>query len=114
MIEVREASARILAKIGLLSQETVATGNAAGRVLAERVNAPMASPPWDNSSMDGYALRAADLRGTDRLRVADTIVAGTFPTHAIGAGEAMLVMTGAPVPEGADTVMRHEDTDNGT
>lgn len=113
MISVAEASERILARIGALSQETVATENAAGRVLAERIVAPIDSPPWDNSSMDGYAIRSADLVSPGiRLDVVEEVAAGAFPSRAIRAGEAMRVMTGAPVPDGADSVIRREDTDD--
>jgi molybdopterin molybdotransferase len=114
VISVAEASERILARIGALSQETVATENAAGRVLAERIVAPIDSPPWDNSSMDGYAIRSADLVSAGiRLDVVEEVAAGAFPSRAIRAGEAMRVMTGAPVPAGADSVIRREDTDDG-
>ena len=63
--------------------------------------------------MDGYAARSADLSSGVVLRVVESVAAGSFPTRAIGPGEATRVMTGAPVPEGADSVVRHEDTDNG-
>ncbi len=65
--------------------------------------------------MDGYAVRADDLTGDNpvQLRVVEDVAAGRFPSRDIGAGEAMRVMTGAPVPGGADSVVRHEDTDNG-
>ena len=115
MITVAEASERILARIEALPPEPVATGNAAGRVLAERVVAPIDSPPWENSSMDGYAVRPADLAGLPAsLRVVGEVAAGSFPSRALAAGEAMKVMTGAPVPDGSDSVIRREDTDDGT
>ena len=113
MIEVAEAAERILAQIEPLPGEPVATGNAHGRILAGDVVAPLSSPPWDNSSMDGYAVRSADLSPGAVLRVVEEIGAGAFPTRSIGRGEAARIMTGAPVPEGADSVIRHEDTDNG-
>ena len=113
MIEVAEAAERILAQIEPLPGEPVATGNAHGRVLAGDVVAPLTSPPWDNSSMDGYAVRSADLSAGAVLRVVEEIGAGAFPTRSIGRGETARIMTGAPVPEGADSVIRHEDTDNG-
>ena len=102
MITVAEASERILARIDAIRSEPVATGNAAGRVLAERVVTLIDSPPWDNSSMDGYAARSADLKALPAtLRVVGEVAAGSFPSRALAAGEAMKVMTGAPVPEGA-------------
>ncbi len=114
MISVSEASARILAQIEPLPGESVATENAIGLVLASKVIAPRTSPPWDNSSMDGYAVRAADLEsGAGTLRVSETVPAGGFPSGPLPAGQAIRVMTGAPVPEGADTVIRREDTDEG-
>lgn len=92
--------------------------DALGRVLAEDVVSPVALPPWDNASMDGYAVRADDIRGALQtsprvLRVAGTIAAGSSGTRGIAAGEAMRIMTGAPVPPGADSVVRVEDTDAG-
>ncbi|MEO8194502.1 MAG: gephyrin-like molybdotransferase Glp [Gemmatimonadales bacterium] len=116
MIPVAEASARIQARIAPLTAETVATANAGGRVLAEPVVAPLTSPPWDNSSMDGYALLRADIEsgnGHAQLRVVEEIAAGKFPSRPIQHGEAMRVMTGAPIPSRADTVVRREDTDDG-
>ena len=113
MIEVAEAVERILAHIEPLPGEPVPTGNADGRVLAEDVAAPLTSPPWDNSSMDGYAVRSADLSSGVALRVVESVGAGAFPTRPVGRGEATRIMTGAPVPQGADSVIRHEDTDDG-
>ncbi len=114
MIPVAEASERILARFGALAGEPVATAKAVGRVLSRSVISTVDSPPWDNSSMDGYAVRSQDIANLPaRLQVISEIAAGGFPTRAIGPGECMRVMTGAPVPDGADTVIRHEDTDNG-
>src|SRR5688572_15912205 len=84
-----------------------------GRVLYEEVVAGLTSPPWRNASMDGYAVRSGDIVPGVRLKVVVTIAAGSFPSLPIATGEAARVMTGAPVPDGADTVIRHEDTDNG-
>ena len=114
MITVAEASARILTHIRPLAHEAVTTGKAVGRVLAAPVTAPVDSPPWDNSSMDGYAIRSSDVRTTaSELRGVGEGAAGNFPSREIGTGESMIVWTGAPVPAGADTVIRREDTDNG-
>src|SRR5690606_40984323 len=90
--------------------------DAVGRVLAEPVVSPIDQPPWDNSAMDGFAARTADIRGAGpqspvELLVVDDVPAGGFPSRAIGPGEAARIMTGAPVPEGADTVVRVEHTD---
>jgi molybdopterin molybdotransferase len=89
-----------------------------GSVLAEDVAAPVDLPPWDNSAMDGFAVRAADVRGASPerpvvLRVVDDVPAGRFTARAVGAGEAVRIMTGAPVPGGADGVVRVEHTDGG-
>jgi molybdopterin molybdotransferase len=115
---VHEASDRILAGIRPLEIEYVALREALGRVLAEDVRSPIEHPPWDNSSMDGYAVRAADVARARRstpivLPVLETVRAGQRPTRALDPGTAIRVMTGAPVPDGADSVIRVEDTDAG-
>jgi len=111
MIPVGEASERILKSIHPLGAEPVDLARANGRVLATSVTAATTSPPWDNSSMDGYAARAADIVVGGTLRVVGAIAAGGFADRPLGTGEAMRIMTGAPLPEGADTVIRIEDTD---
>ncbi|HEU4585673.1 MAG TPA: gephyrin-like molybdotransferase Glp [Gemmatimonadaceae bacterium] len=113
-----EASARILAGIEPLGIERVALPDALGRVLASPVASPVTIPAWDNSAMDGYAVRAEDVAGASEsnpvvLDVLETVAAGAFPTRALSAGTATRIMTGAPVPEGADSVVRVEDTDAG-
>ena len=89
---------------------------ALGRVLACDVVSPVSLPPWNNASMDGYAVRAEDVAAAGsrevRLRVIETIAAGTRGTRRVGAGEASRIMTGAPVPDGADSVIRVEDTES--
>lgn len=87
-------------------------------MLAEIVRSPLALPPWNNASMDGYAVRSRDVPSASqgspvRLKVVGTVAAGVASSHAVGAGEAMRIMTGAPVPDGADSVIRVEDTDAG-
>ncbi len=118
MLTVEEASARILAEVRSLDHEWVPLTAALGRVLAEEVLATVTMPPWSNSSMDGYAVRSADispvLAGEPvKLKVVATIAAGGFAPRALKRGEAMRIMTGAPIPEGADSVVRKEDTDEG-
>ena len=118
MLSVAEASERILAEIKTLDVETVPLRQALGRVLAEDVSATVTMPPWSNSSMDGYALRSADITPVMsgepvKLRVIGTVAAGEFASRALKRGEAMRIMTGAPIPEGADSVIRKEDTDGG-
>jgi len=118
VLSVEEASARILAEIRQLDAEQVPITAALGRVCAEDITATVTMPPWSNSSMDGYAVRSADISPVLGgqpviLRVVETVPAGGFARRALGRGEAMRIMTGAPVPEGADSVIRKEDTDGG-
>ena len=83
---------------------------ALGRVLAEPIVSRSLIPPWANSSMDGYAVRARDTRGDPvELAVVGRIIAGTLPSRPLRAGEAMRIFTGAPLPEGADAVVPQED-----
>jgi molybdopterin molybdotransferase len=119
MVTVAEASERILAEIRPLETETISLRHALGRVCAEDIPATVTMPPWSNSSMDGYAVRSADITPVMsgeavQLRVVATIAAGEFASRPIKRGEAMRIMTGAPVPEGADSVIRKEDTDGGS
>ena len=119
MLTVPEASARILEHIAPLAIERVPLLDALGMVLAEPVRAPMTLPAWDNSAMDGYAVHGADIDAASAdhpvsLRVLETVAAGRFATQPVGDGEAIRIMTGAPIPDGADTVVRVEDTDGGT
>ncbi len=90
---------------------TVRLRDAVGRVLAEDVVAPLNVPPFDNSAVDGYAVRADDLKsgGEMRLQIVDRVAAGHDATHALHAGEAIRIFTGAPMPDGADTVFMQED-----
>jgi molybdopterin molybdotransferase len=114
-LSVDAALERVLARIAPLEPTEVALLDALGAVLAEDASADRDVPPFRNSAMDGYAVRGTDV-ATDgvRLRVVGSVGAGSVPDRAVGAGEALRIMTGAPMPEGADTVVRVEDTDNGT
>jgi molybdopterin molybdotransferase len=119
MLTVAEASERILAEIQPLGVESVPLRRALGRVCAEDIAATVTMPPWSNSSMDGYAVRSADITPVMsgepvKLRVVATIEAGQFAPRRLKRGEAMRIMTGAPVPEGADSVIRKEHTDGGS
>lgn len=109
------AAAEILAHTPRLPPETVPLADALGRVAAEDVRAGLAMPPWRAASMDGYAIRAADLEhGTPvRLTVTGDVAAGGTAARALARGEAVRIATGAPVPDGADSVIRVEDTDAG-
>jgi molybdopterin molybdotransferase len=116
VIPVREALVRILAGVPVLEPETVPLLEARDRVLAEPVDSPLDLPPRTNSAMDGYACRAEDVRGAARdspvsLRVIEAIPAGRLPTKPLGRREATRIFTGAPLPDGADGVIRQEDTE---
>ena len=92
--------------------EKVALPDALGRVLSRDLLAPLDLPPFANSAVDGYAVRYADLdaRGETRLRVAARVAAGQSATQPVTAGQAARIFTGAPMPDGADTVFMQEDT----
>ncbi len=109
-----EARARVLAAVRPLGVETVPLAAARGRALARDVSAPHDLPRFANSSMDGYALRAADLAGASpaapvTLPVVEVLPAGGVASRALTAGEAMRIMTGAALPPGADAVLAFED-----
>ena len=119
MLTVPEAVAEISRGIQPRSVESVSLLDSLGRVLAKEARAPYTLPQWDNSAMDGYALRAGDIESASAeapvvLPVLETVAAGAFASRALRPGETMRIMTGAPLPEGADTVVRVEDTDGGT
>ena len=115
MLTVEEARAAVLERIRPLGAERVALTGALGRVLAADVAAPYDNPPHDNSAMDGFAVRFADVAAATEespaaLPVIEDIPAGRVPEHRLEAGQASRIMTGAPVPPGCDTVIRVEDT----
>ncbi len=117
-VTVAEAHAHILSRVRRLSAEDVPLGDARGRVLAAAVVAATPVPPFANSAMDGYAVRAADIAGAThthpaRLRVVSTVAAGDTATRAITGGEAARIMTGAALPEGTDAVVPAEETNRG-
>ena len=111
MISVAEALARVLASASPpIEAETLAVGAALGRTLASDVHALRTQPPFANSAMDGYALRAADTASTPaRLRVIGESAAGRAFDGAVGANQALRIFTGAPMPEGADAVLIQEN-----
>ena len=116
MLSVEEAYRAIVAAIAPLPAERVPLPAARGLVLAEDVIAREAIPPFDNSAMDGYAVRVADVAGASEahpvtLRVAHDLPAGANPAGVrVEAGTAVRIMTGAPLPEGAEAVVMREDT----
>lgn len=114
-LTVAEAQELILAATSPLGAETLSAWDAAGRVLAEPIRSTRRHPPADCSAMDGYAVRRADLAGASaanpiELPVVFEVPAGAVATRALEAGEAARIFTGAPVPPGADAVVRQEDT----
>ncbi|MDI6776045.1 MAG: molybdopterin molybdotransferase MoeA [Syntrophales bacterium] len=116
MITVEDALNRILKNIAPLGLEKVSLLDALGRVIGEDIYAIRNIPPKDNSAMDGYALRWKDTLGATRknpvtLDVIEDIPAGYIPRKSVEPGTASRIMTGAPVPEGADAVIRMEDTE---
>ena len=109
MVSVAEALALITQHISPLGTETVRLGQAANRVLAQAVLADRNSPPWRKSMMDGFAVRAADINaGKRQLQIIETVTAGDSPTQTLASGQATRIMTGAPVPDGADAIVMIE------
>lgn len=115
VVSVDEAAAEIVAAVAVQPPLRMPLNDAVGHVLAADLNATIPLPPWTNAGMDGYAACAVDVRGaTDEqpvaLRVVDSIAAGDAATAPLQRGEAARIFTGAPVPAGADSVIRQEDT----
>lgn len=115
-LSVEKAGAAILAHCRALGQEWVDAEDADGRVLAEDIVAQENIPPFARSPYDGYALRAADTREAAAehgvtLQIVEEIPAGHAPQHSLGVGEAAKILTGAPIPDGADAVVKFEDTE---
>lgn len=112
MISLDEARAVVLAGCRRLPAVRVPLGDALGLVLAEAVTSQQAVPPFANTAMDGYAVRSADTAGAPvTLAVVGTIAAGSPPDIPVGEGEAVRIMTGAPIPPGADAVIMVERTE---
>ena len=115
MIPLEEAQNSILATVPRLPAISVPLADALGLVTVEALAATEPIPPFPNTGVDGYAVRAADTAGATpespvRLRVVDEIPAGKAPSVPVGPGEAIRIMTGAPTPEGADAIVMVEDT----
>ncbi|MFN2308900.1 MAG: molybdopterin molybdotransferase MoeA, partial [Gammaproteobacteria bacterium] len=111
LLSVAAARARIAALVRpLVGTEQLPIRSALGRVLAEPIVSSIAVPPFTNSAMDGYALRGADLpaSGSVRLRLIGRALAGAPFSGQVGTGEAVRIMTGAPLPAGTDTVLMQE------
>src|SRR5580704_1504466 len=112
MISVEEALARLLAPLEALPAEQISIADAMGRVLAEDLAARRTQPPFAASAMDGYAVRAADVATVPAtLRIVAEIPAGAGFGGIVDKGEAARIFTGAPLPDGADTIVIQEDTE---
>jgi len=112
MLSFEEARHLILSNVIPMEAEKVATIDALGRVTAEDVIAPMDLPSFDNSAMDGYAVHVSDCNRHAHLSVSGYIPAGGGTSAAeVLSGNAMRIMTGAPVPSGCDAIMPLEDTE---
>src|SRR5262249_55632409 len=116
MIPLADVQAAVFGAVTRLAPVEIELRDALGLVLAEHITAPEPVPPFPNTAMDGYAVQAADTAGAAegspvRLRVVGELAAGHAPTVAVGAGEAIRIMTGAPMPDGADAIVMVERTE---
>src|SRR5262245_42518868 len=114
MLSVTEALERVLTGVDTLGTVKVPLAEALGRVLAEPVVAGREIPPWDNSSMDGYALRAIDTEAASEerpvvLAVVGEVTAGRVADGEVGRGQTYRILTGAPLPPGSDAVVPQEN-----
>ncbi|MBV9843716.1 MAG: molybdopterin molybdenumtransferase MoeA, partial [Kutzneria sp.] len=115
MLSVDEHRTEVVGLLGATPVERLALADCLGLALAGDLVSPIALPPFDNSAMDGYAVRAVDVGGPPvTLPIAGDIPAGTTRVSPLAPGTAQRIMTGAPVPPGADAVVPVELTDGGT
>ncbi|MBN2467315.1 MAG: molybdopterin molybdotransferase MoeA [Deltaproteobacteria bacterium] len=119
MISVDEARNIILSHARVIGLEKIDLMSSLGRIAGEDVYASFDIPPWDNSAMDGYAVRFEDINDATpdnpvRLMVIQDLAAGYFAEKTVGSSQAIRIMTGAPIPNGADTVVMKEDTTSST
>jgi molybdopterin molybdotransferase len=116
--QLHEAQKVVLEAASVLGLEKISILDALGRVLGEDIVAERDNPPWDNSAMDGFAVRWEDIKQEHTIQkpvtlsVVEDVPAGKMPSKAVGAGQAIRIMTGAPIPRGADTVLKVEDTEH--
>ena len=115
-IDTYEACDLLFDQQAEIGTETVSLGDALGRVVSSDVRATIAVPPFDRSPYDGYAFRGEDTSGARRdapvvLKITEDIPAGTQPQFDVGPGSAAKILTGAPIPKGADSTIKHEDTE---
>ena len=116
MVSVEEALQKILSCIEVLEPETKPILDCSGQVLAEDMRSTIDIPPLDNSAMDGYAVKAEDMHDASEaspkiLSVTGKVAAGSMPKGEVKRGAVIRIMTGAPLPQGADAVVPFEDTD---
>ena len=116
MLSVEEAREKILSVFNKLEEISVNLENSLGYVISKDVVSKINVPPWDNSAMDGYAVLQKDVKKASNdnivyLNVIEEIAAGNMPKKSISIGQASRIMTGAPVPDGANAVVPFEDTD---
>ncbi len=116
MIELEEATRKLMAKARPLGTEEVSVLEALGRVLREDIRSPFPIPPFSKSAMDGYAVRSADVVAASEespveLRVLEDVPAGKVGRHRVTKGTAARIMTGAPIPPGADAIVMVEYTE---
>jgi len=115
MITIEEATEKLMARVRPLKVEEIPVQKSFGRVLREDIRSPLSIPPFNKSAMDGYAVKAADIEGASpknpiALKVLEDIPAGQVGKYRLKKGTASRIMTGAPIPAGADTVVMVEDT----
>jgi len=118
MLSVEEALQKILDEVDVLEAESVPILDTLGQVLAEDIKSDINVPPLDNAAMDGFAVRSEDTKGASEktpryLKVIDTVMAGSISKKEVVPGTAIRIMTGAPIPTGADSVVQFELTDEG-
>jgi molybdopterin molybdotransferase len=111
MISVEEALEKILSHIERLEEEERPLLECLGQVLSRDIYSPLDIPPYDNSAMDGYAIRIEDVADYLSPEVIGEAAAGSFPTRKVEPGKAIRIMTGAPIPHGANAIVPFEDTD---
>ena len=111
MRPLEEVQSHVLASVGRLGTETIDFRDGLWRVLSQPVTAPEDVPDFANSAMDGFAVQGSDVADPGSvLTILEDVPAGTVAESAVGPGEAIRIMTGAPLPAGADTVVRVEET----
>lgn len=118
LTQLYDAQKIVLDAAPVLGFEKISLLDALGRVLSEDIVAERDNPPWDNSAMDGFAVRWEDIKQEQAIQkpvtlsVIEDVPAGMMPSKTIGLGQAIRIMTGAPIPQGADTVLKVEDTEH--